>query len=183
MLHNPIIGITGGKRHGKDTTANYIGECLDITRISFAEPLKRCARALFEGYDIKWENKDEEILPIPGNYTVRDLLIALGRGLRDYLDIDFFVKLAQNRIARAKGLVVITDVRYPNEAKLIRSMGGEIIKIVRPELLPYSDAEKQIDLISSDYFLSNVGTLEDLRRKIQLTLVPALLEKLTAIAK
>lgn len=186
MLQSNILGITGGKRHGKDTTANFIAERIPIVRVSFAEPLKRCAQELFAEQKIDWENKDGEYLPIPGKHTVRDLYIAIGRGLRDYLDPNIWLWLAQNKIAcsaKPNSLVVITDVRYPNEAKLIRSLGGKVVKIVRPELLPYSEAEVQIDLISSDYFLLNSGSLEDLRTKIQASLLPEIIKTMTEVGK
>ena len=182
MWQSKIIGLTGGKRHGKDSTANFIEEQIPIVRVSFAEPLKRCAQELFAGQTIDWENKDGEYLPIPGKHTVRDLYIAIGRGLREYLAQDIWIFLAQNEIACAakeNSLVVITDVRYPNEAKMIRSMGGKIVKVVRPTLLPYSEAETQIDLISADYFLLNSGSLSDLRAQIQTSLLPELTKMLT----
>ena len=58
-----------------------------------------------------------------------------------------------------------------------------MVKIVRPELLPYSEAEVQIDLISSDYFLLNSGSLEDLRTKIQASLLPEIIKTMTEVGK
>lgn len=165
-----ILGITGGARHGKDTIANFICERVSKTKkVSFAEPLKRASQELFKGFGkIDWEAKDSEYLPIEGHHTVRDLYIAMGKGLREFLDANFWIKLAllDILISAKTHNVIITDVRYPNEATAIRAIGGKIVKVVRPSLLPYSDAEKQIDNIAADKLVINNKDLVALERLV-----------------
>lgn len=173
-----ILGITGGARHGKDTIADFIG--LNVTRtikVSFAEPLKRAAQEVFKGLgDINWEAKDSEYLPIEGKHTVRDLYIAMGKGLREYLDPNIWIKLAMKKILieSRRHTVLITDVRYPNEAEAIRIIGGKILKVIRPTLLPYSEAEVQIEKIVPDKTIMNSSDLVFLERLVISEVLPML---------
>ena len=92
---------------------------------------------------------------------------------------------------------VITDVRYPNEAKKIHSHSkGLVIKIIRPEfekdeghrsetsMLEYdrylpNDYEGPLsdDKMPYDYLLRNDGSIEELETKIHIQLIPFILNK------
>lgn len=69
-----------------------------------------------------------------------------------------------------KGTVVITDVRYPNEAEMIRRNGGIVIRIDRPSLGPLTDthaSETSMELFEYDDVIVNDGTIEQLYEKIE----------------
>lgn len=64
-------------------------------------------------------------------------------------------------------LVVVTDVRYPNEAQRVRELGGQVWEIIRPGL--NSDGHSsEIPLPRElvDLVIDNDGTLEDLSAKV-----------------
>lgn len=64
---------------------------------------------------------------------------------------------------------IITDVRYPNEAEAIKSLGGILIRVDRET--GYKDnhiSETALDDYDGwDYIIDNNGTLEDLRNKVE----------------
>jgi hypothetical protein len=66
-------------------------------------------------------------------------------------------------------VLVISDVRFENEAQRVRDYGGEIWKVYRPDVLPVtshaSEAGLPPDLI--DVLIPNVGTLDYLREYVR----------------
>ena len=65
----------------------------------------------------------------------------------------------------------ITDVRFPNEAEMIRAAGGKVIKVVRPSLEGKQGdthaSETSLDSIEPDLLLVNDGSLDDLHVKVR----------------
>ena len=60
--------------------------------------------------------------------------------------------------------VVITDVRFPNEADLILGLGGELVRVDRPGVRAGDQhaSESQVLSLPATSILRNTGTLEDL---------------------
>ncbi len=152
-----IIGLTGRKRSGKSTAARYLVENHGFTELSFAEPLKRMALAInpvvthmpvsgvctaFQLADVVladgWERAKDEYP------EVRRFLPRLGtEGVRAHIGQDTWVNLAELEIIRvireneqadqvSESNIVFADVRFENEAALIREWGGVVIEIYRP---------------------------------------------------
>jgi hypothetical protein len=170
-----ILGITGRKRSGKDTFAARLISHHGFTRVAFADPLKAVARDLDPmveipsydavhirlsevlGPDVNWETAKE--LP-----EVRRLLQALGVAVRKHVGEDAWVAAAITATDAIPGPVVITDVRFPNEAECVWQEGGWIARILRPSL-PADDlhiSETALDSLTPDYAISNGGTVEQL---------------------
>ena len=70
------------------------------------------------------------------------------------------------------GDIVISDVRYPNEAHWVWSLGGHLLRIVRPGVEATNEEERaslaEVDAISTrrTFFVDNHGTIDDLHRKV-----------------
>ncbi len=63
---------------------------------------------------------------------------------------------------------VITDMRFPNELKAIKSRGGITIRINRPDTIRMDhESETALDSAEFDYVITNEGTLDDLKMKIK----------------
>jgi hypothetical protein len=115
-----VIGIGHRARHGKDTLANGIRHHLGLFGYhalvaSFAHELKSLARAL----------------GMRGKNSV--MLQHLGLAMRA-LDEDYWIKRLEDRIAQeseAPDVVIVPDVRFPNEARWVASRGGPRIKVSR----------------------------------------------------
>jgi hypothetical protein len=131
-----IIGITGRARAGKDTGADYLVNNYGFVKISFAAPIKRALKAM-TGIDddfIYGDRKEEHLDVLCGN-SPRRLLQTLGTEWgRDVVGKDFWIKLAMAEAKRqmaAGNNVVISDVRFNNEATAIFGLGGAIWEVIR----------------------------------------------------
>lgn len=115
-----LIGIAGPARAGKDTLCSYILDNLDgvWSRSSFADPLKEMLRAI--GVDCS----DDKKAVISDDYgvTPRHIMQTLGTEWgRHMIDGDIWVK-AFARLNAGK-CVIVPDVRFENEAELVRANG------------------------------------------------------------
>ncbi len=134
-----VFGLTGQARSGKDTLAGYLVDNHGFVRIGLADPLREFV-SLVTGLDpdsLMDGSIKEEPLDWLGGKSPRQLMQLLGTEFgRDMIDKDIWLKVAQRRIELAKDRgaagVVISDVRFDNEAAWVDKMGGHVIRIVRP---------------------------------------------------
>jgi len=165
-----IIGLTGYAQSGKDSVANILVENYGYQRIAFADPIRDLLYAtnpmLKEGYRVKglvdvygWDR-------VKVDYPeARRLLQELGVGARKVFGDMFWVKQALRQL-EVEGNFVITDVRYPNEAKAIREhQGSQIWRVKRSgvDAVNSHDSESAMDGEKVDQIFVNNGTLEDLK--------------------
>lgn len=173
-----LIGITGHKFAGKSTVANMLSQILGYETCSFADKLKDvtcilsgCTREQLEDYDFK-ENElvPDYLRPYCLNAekpTYRAFLQHFGsevmRGANDNIWIDCTLsKCGENAI--------ISDVRFPNEAKAIRERGGLIVKVVRDGVASKDthSSEKNVENIAGNIIVFNDGSLEHLKAMVDM---------------
>lgn len=154
-----IIGICGLIGSGKDTIAQYLIDSRGYNRVSFATTLKDATAVLF-GWDREIlegataEMRAEREKPDPfwterlgREWSPRIALQYLGTDLfRNNLNESVWVYAAERRILNLgpSANVVISDVRFPNEIKMIRNMGGQIWWVRRGELPEWWEAAKHV---------------------------------------
>lgn len=115
-----LIGIAGPARAGKDTLCSYMLDNLDgiWSRSSFADPLKEMLRAI--GVDCSDDKK--AVVNKDCGVTPRHMMQTLGTEWgRNLIDGDIWVK-AFARLNAGK-CVIVPDVRFENEADLVREHG------------------------------------------------------------
>lgn len=173
-----IIGLTGKKFHGKDTAANIIAKysTSNVIRLSFAQPIKQALSFIhvipmdyFNDPDLK-----EKPLPDWNGRTPRELAQWLGTDIyRNMFDRNIWIKNMELRIKKYLNsemdtLILITDVRFEDEAEFVKNIGGNIWKIDRSQIIPISsDFHESEDGISDnmvDIFFDNnrdIGFLEE----------------------
>ena len=131
-----VVGITGYAGSGKSTVANYLVEAHGYTRLSFAGPLKKMLRTLDpylvsdNGFvtdrlsAVLHDVYDDELAVKEGPYgkEYRRLLQVLGTDCIRAIDPDFWVKAAVAQMTDEDGLYVFDDVRFPNEAQVIKDL-------------------------------------------------------------
>lgn len=85
-------------------------------------------------------------------------------------DPDYFVTAARfNLLDGPPGPAVITDVRFPNEAAMVRQLGGQIWKIKRPGYEAGGTghaSDNDGSQFNPDRIIYNNGTLLELRQKV-----------------
>jgi hypothetical protein len=132
-----IVGVTGFAMHGKDTIGALLVSEYGFTKVAFADALRSMALAIdpyIMGGNIRlhhavsnlgWDRAKLEP-------EVRRFLQALGtEGVRNHLGQDAWVQAAKITIDQVSGPVVITDVRFPNEADAVHGWGGELWRVNR----------------------------------------------------
>lgn len=136
-----LIGLYGPKRSGKDTAANGL-LVQGWDRVTLADPLRESLYTLDPllepGLSLRhlvdacgWEGAKSS----PYTAEVRRLMVAQGDAMRA-LRPAIFIEVALERIALAAAAgapgVVITDVRFENEALAVIQAGGRIVRVERP---------------------------------------------------
>lgn len=186
-----LIGITGKSGVGKDTAADYLVEKFGYKKAPFAEGLRQeifywirqnqfhnlpkdtpddVLGALFKvcqtsSWDIALNEK-----PTPPH--IRRLLQWWGTDFRRKQDENYWIKKWINRnvdlILDDKPLIA-TDIRFRNEAGIIKSLGGIVIKIEREAKSELSDIAQQHEseniFVSCDVVVYNNKTIEEFQRK------------------
>lgn len=132
-----IIGLAGQAGAGKDFTfLAWLDAGWPVARASFADALRREISETLGGHP------DAYLHPLyekPMHPDVRALLQWWGTDLRRRRDPDYWVRKgidwARQVMEGGRLWPVITDVRFHNEAEAIRSAGGLVVKVSRPELI------------------------------------------------
>jgi hypothetical protein len=147
-----IIAFTGFKESGKTSAAKAI----QGVHLHFADPVKNIAKICF-GWD---GNKDDR---------GRKLLQIIGTDAGRAYNPDIWVNAMKEKIAEAGPgqTIVIDDLRFNNEAELVKGLGGIIILIKRDGYTSDGHAsEKGIDRKYVDITINCSGTVEDLQKLV-----------------
>lgn len=147
-----VVGLMGFAGVGKDTAAEGLVE-RGWTRVAFATPLKKIAT------HIGWNGKKDA--------HGRVLLQHLGVAVRDHVHPDAWVWAAERTIDATDGDVVVTDVRFPNEAEMVRRYGGLLVRVRRPGFeRPVNGhvSETAWHGVESDLVVENVRGPSELRK-------------------
>ena len=140
-----IIGICGLIGSGKDTIAEYLIQEHNYEKLSFADKLKDSVATMFDwdrelldgktDTSRKWrESVDEYWTQETGEQiTPRYVLQLFGTEcMRDGFYDGIWVSLTKKKILDNPGKnFVIPDVRFPNEAKMIYEIKGQVWRVKR----------------------------------------------------
>jgi hypothetical protein len=167
----------GYAQSGKDTVAAHLVERYGFRRYAFADALKRIALDLdpiveappscAPGWGVLRLSEVVDRLGWEGakkRPEVRRLLQHLGVAVRDRLDPDAWVNEVMRQLHRETAPVVITDVRFPNEAKAIREQGGILVRVERPGVGPVNahHSETALDDLRPEWTVQNDSDIPDL---------------------
>ncbi len=156
---------------GKSTAARFL-QAQGFDLVSFAAPLRSMVFSLLsdlgftsaEAFALLHERK-EEVLPDLGvspRHLMRTLGTEWGRGC---VHPNLWLQSFQSRLAGLQ-LVVVDDVRFPNETELICRLGGEVWLLQRPGHDRPAEHSSDGGLNDWDGFartIDNSGSLADLK--------------------
>jgi hypothetical protein len=177
-----IVGIAGPARSGKDTLATMlILEAGEGAHMSFASPIREfIANLLNVPLEALQDGPyKEEPLPELGGKSPRQLMQTLGTEWgREMVDPDLWIKVAEWKLKALQEsmfppkVVVFSDVRFENEAEMIRRLGGVIVHIRRPGVRTVAAhvSEKGVSNWATDWNVSNHAGLDELRQAAQMVL-------------
>jgi hypothetical protein len=137
-----IIGLSGYAQSGKDTVAKILVEKHGYKRIAFADPIRKL---LYEMDPLVPKGYGDNVI----NYRLQDmvdtygwdkvkvdfpevrrLLQDVGLGARKLFGDTFWIYQALSDVA-PQDKVVVSDVRFENEAQWIQEFSGQIWRVKR----------------------------------------------------
>lgn len=172
-----VIGFTGLRGHGKSTAAEALVRKHGFVHINFADPLREVCHLV---YGVTYEEMLDPVLkeqPLERwpHKSPRELLQKIGTDMfRDYIP-DTWVQSWRNKVEQivvdgAAGGVVVSDCRFLNEAAVLKSIGGTLIKIEDPrkrdklvrDAASLHQSEVEIDLLPAEWTIYNERGVREL---------------------
>lgn len=192
MMTQPLklIGLAGPAGCGKDTVAQILCDTQEFRRISLADPIRQGLLTMLGIPEEYLTDRDLKEQPMPElcGKSPRQAMQTLGTEWgRNCIDPHIWLKVAErkmeyiNRLASTGNAyisgIVISDIRFPGEAKWLREQGGSIWHIRRPNNPNATKAahESEIPLIpeDDDSFVINDGDMDDLFLQISILIHPS----------
>lgn len=173
-----ILGLTGAAGAGKNTVADVLFRH-GFANFGFADPVYRAVGAVLGVSPDSLRDRATKEKPIEWlGKSPRELLQTLGTEWgRSMVRDDIWIQLAMRQVQKVleyqkgRGGVILTDVRFPNEAEAIRAAGGRIWRVVRSAECLAAEAAKHSseaglpdELI--DRVIENNGTQADLEAAV-----------------
>ena len=154
---NIVLARSGRKRSGKTTAATRLFELakedgLQPMRMGFADPIKSEVAKIFGPY------KEED------KAVIRPVYQAVGEAMKTLKGKDTWIKRLDEAWEQLSGVgynfLVIDDLRFPFEADWVRSMGGQIWKVLRDNSAPSDThvSETSVKHVKPDWTILNSGT-------------------------
>lgn len=179
-----IIGLTGFIGSGKGTVGDILVSEHGYQKFAFADALKDAVSIIFQWDRSLLEGDTDESRifrelrddwwsrQFGYDVTPRLILQTMGteacrRGIAD----NIWIAALEKRIA-GHHRVIISDVRFPNEIKFVRSVGGKVVRVKRGEdptpdqLATMHISETAWNDIAPDMVIENNGSLEDLKANV-----------------
>jgi len=163
-----IIGLTGYAQSGKDTVASILVKKYGYTRVAFADAIREFLYEInpFVGSSIRLKDMVDEYGWDTAKATpeVRRLLQDLGVGARNIFGDQFWIQHALRQV-HFEGNYVITDVRFKNEADIIKKYdNSQVWRVKRMGFGAINGhvSESEMDGYPVDQIFVNNGTIEDL---------------------
>jgi hypothetical protein len=150
-----IVVVMGQAGSGKDTVADHLVRAHGFAKVSFADPMKRFCREVFDFSESQvWGPLHEKNAPdarwdgLSPRVALQTLGTEWGRGCHPEVWIRYGLRVASELLAgerwytpsaglveeegrRAAG-VVIADCRFANEAAAVKRAGGQAWRVIRP---------------------------------------------------
>lgn len=173
-----IIAFGHRKFVGKDIAAKFLlteykitNPNLTVTKKAFADKLKDIAHQIYwwaglqpkEYYEINPKDKSN-VLPLL-NKTVRQIWIEIGMKFREIYSDTWIDNIL---VGTKADILIITDLRFPNEFNKIKEKGGYCVRIDRWSVPPTND-EADFALaqcLGWDYVIENDSTLKNLHNEV-----------------
>jgi hypothetical protein len=164
-----LIGLCGAMKAGKSTAAEHLVEAHGFFRMRFAGPLKEMLKCLgLTQAEIDGDLKETPCAKLGGK-TPRHAMQTLGTEWgRNLIWGDLWTDALRRSVEVAMacgGDVVIDDVRFPNEVKMIEELGGHVICIERIGTGGVGHASEQ-QLLNPGITIQNNSSIRDLHNYI-----------------
>jgi len=190
-----VIGICGLISSGKDTIADYVIKNHTFHKISFADKLKDSVSAMFswnrELLDGKtnesreWREKVDTYWTSETGRTITPRLVLQEFGtecMRNGFYDGIWVSLTKKKIIENPHMnFVLPDTRFPNEAKMLYEIGGEVWRVKRGNDPAWFSEYQELGVEPTDvhpsewawaqtkfkHIINNDGTITELKDQVR----------------
>ncbi len=170
-----LIGLAGFAGAGKDTVADILCREHGFRRAAFADRVRQMAAELDAylepahatyGRLLAEHGYDRAKRDFP---CVREYLIRIGHGARAVFGPGVWLDaVLPPGHQHADGRLVITDVRYANEAERVRAAGGQVWRVARRGYDGAHQTERDsLALVQHNQVVLNYGTIAQLELQIK----------------
>ncbi len=167
-----LVGLSGYARSGKDTVAAFLVAEYGYRKIAFADRLRNFVLALFPSVA-------EAVNAVGGDWDkakedpeVRRMLQGVGIAARNHIGLDVWITAALRSVHESERIVV-SDVRFVNEADALAARGGALFRIERPGTKPINSHASEIALDRYDGLhavLVNDDTIDVLHDRVRVAI-------------
>lgn len=166
-----IIGLAGKKQSGKTTVAQILRDMSGFKMESFADPIRKCIATLCGYTPEQLEEHKEDVHGLYG-VTPRHMMQTLGTEWgREMISQSIWTDRLEFDLKQSPDTdVVIHDVRFENEAIMIREMGGHIVHVARhpePDKFDSHVSEAGVTVMGIDFYMPNYGSIDDLHTEVK----------------
>lgn len=180
-----LIAIHGFKQSGKDTVADYISQEYGFVKKAFATKVKQAINVIYDVplellngsdedkntlTDVRWDSfvgierdeKQDEIF-----LSVRELMQIFATEMCRDKQPNIWFEVAFKNV----GKIVVSDLRFNNEAEFIKQHKGFVIGVRRQSAVGGNhQSESGIDSSYVDVWIDNDSNLEELYANVSLVL-------------
>lgn len=173
------IALCGKIRSGKDAVADYLGDKYGFKKFRFGDGIREVIRVLYPGEMEKGKPREK--------------MQGVGQALRQY-DPNVWLNYCLNGIEKSgKPLVIISDLRQPNEFERVTRDGWFTVRVTAPDELRIErarakgdvfnvedlnhDTERHVDGFPVDLEIVNDGSIERLYAAAEVAIVLAKAKK------
>lgn len=168
-----LFGLTGPAGCGKDTIAERLMAMHGFVPTAFADPLRSAASEAFGvDYNDFIDREKKDAVNAYWGMSPRQMLQKTGtEAMRGTFGPEFWIRrwaLTYNEI-RDVASCVVSDVRFENEAEMVRDCGGTVIHIWRPgvgDLEGDHASGRGIQFYEGDIVLGNDRDIKALFEKV-----------------
>lgn len=170
-----LIGLCGYAGVGKDEAAKVLLDEYGYKRVAFADPIKESLMALnplipYQDRHVRlhevikelgWAQAEDQ------NEEIRRLAQAMGTEVgRNILSHNLWVQIVEKKLDNR---TVVTDTRFPNEARLLRRHGGILVRVERPGFGPVNEhlSDRASKNWAYEHRIRNDSTLEALYEEVR----------------
>ncbi len=155
-MEKKIIIINGTGGSGKDTFVSYCGEFAKVLNVSAVDKVKEAARIL-----VGWNGEKDDIS--------RKLLVDLKDLSVRYNDAPTkYIKSRADEFQNSDYEIMFVHIREASEIKKSQELlGAKTLLVTNPRvpLITSNDSDGKVNEYNYDYYISNDGSLDDLKAK------------------
>lgn len=170
-----LVGLCGAAGAGKSTVAHHLEAVHQLHHVALADPIVNMLHTLLAEAGVGGEWITERALkeqPSSIGYSYRHLAQTLGTEWgRKGLDQGIWTRIAAYKIGQAVQHghgVVVSDVRFPNEAAWLQGLGGTLVRVERTHVpgVRLHESEAYASALAVQHTLWNDGSIATLHDQV-----------------